>query len=160
LSSAEKCRLVARRMSLTVFSALCGACLSRCLIVSLRGVTMGSKQSPKQSAQSVRQILTGAGFQLMIVSFERGFRWDAGLHGRSNCQLCVNEMALEPASRMPALPTRRREYLNGAEALTSGHTLGLLVMLGEELPAAGFSTGASAAPSCQCRARRARTPTA
>ena len=36
-SSAEKCRLVARRMSLTVSSALCGACLLRCLIVSLLG---------------------------------------------------------------------------------------------------------------------------
>ena len=36
-SSAEKCRLVARRMSLTVSSAFCGACLSRCLIVALLG---------------------------------------------------------------------------------------------------------------------------
>jgi hypothetical protein len=36
-SSAEKCRLVARRMSLTVSAALCGACLSRCPVVSLLG---------------------------------------------------------------------------------------------------------------------------
>jgi len=33
--SAEKCRRVALRMSLTVSSALCGACLSRYLILSL-----------------------------------------------------------------------------------------------------------------------------
>jgi len=44
-SSAEKCRLVARRISLTVSSALCGACLSRCLIMSLLGVTMSRNLS-------------------------------------------------------------------------------------------------------------------
>ena len=53
-SSAENCRLVALRMSLTVSSALCGACLSRCLIVSLLGVTMSRKLSLMQSAQTVR----------------------------------------------------------------------------------------------------------
>src|SRR5688572_1298119 len=53
-SSAENCRLVARRMSLTVSSALCGACLSRCLIVSLHGATTSSILSLTQSAQSVR----------------------------------------------------------------------------------------------------------
>lgn len=53
-SRSANCRLVARRMSLTVSSALCGACLSRCLIVSLRGVTMSRKLSLTQSAQSVR----------------------------------------------------------------------------------------------------------
>jgi hypothetical protein len=57
-SSAEKCRLVARRMSLTVSSALCGACLLRCLIVSLLGVTMSRNLSLTQSAQSVRVVLT------------------------------------------------------------------------------------------------------
>lgn len=45
-------------MSLTVSSALCGAFLSRCLIVPPRGVTMSRKHSPTQSAQSVRQVLT------------------------------------------------------------------------------------------------------
>jgi len=53
-SSAEKCRRVARRMSLTVSSALCGACLSLCLIVSLLGVTMSRKLSLTQTPQTVR----------------------------------------------------------------------------------------------------------
>ena len=47
-------QLVALRISLTVSSALCGACLSRCLIVSLLGVTMSRKLSLMQSAQTVR----------------------------------------------------------------------------------------------------------
>jgi hypothetical protein len=38
-------------MSLTVSSALCDACLSRCLIVSLLGVTISRKLSLTQSAQ-------------------------------------------------------------------------------------------------------------
>jgi hypothetical protein len=53
-SSAEKCRLVALRMSLTVTSALCGARLLRCLIVSLVGLTMSRTLSLAQSAQSGR----------------------------------------------------------------------------------------------------------
>jgi hypothetical protein len=40
--------------ALAISSALRGACLSRCLIVSLLGVTMSRKLSLTQSAQSVR----------------------------------------------------------------------------------------------------------
>lgn len=43
---------------LTVTSALCGVFLSRCLIVSLRGVKMSRKLSLTQSAHSVRWVLT------------------------------------------------------------------------------------------------------
>jgi hypothetical protein len=50
----RECRLVADRISLTVSSALCGACLSRGLIVSHLAVTMSRKLCPTQSAQSVR----------------------------------------------------------------------------------------------------------
>lgn len=49
-SSAEKCRRVARGISRTVTSALCGACLSRCLIVSLLGITMSRKHSYTMSS--------------------------------------------------------------------------------------------------------------
>ncbi len=45
-------------MSLTVSSALFGTCLSRCLIVSLLGVTMSRNHSLTQSHQTVRQVLT------------------------------------------------------------------------------------------------------
>jgi hypothetical protein len=45
-------------MSLTVSSALCGACLSRCLIVSRLGVTMSQKSSVPQAASFVSQVLT------------------------------------------------------------------------------------------------------
>ena len=51
-------RLVALRMSLTVSSALCGACLSRCLIVSILGVTM-SPNSLLCNQLKLSGILTG-----------------------------------------------------------------------------------------------------
>ncbi|MCZ7594317.1 MAG: hypothetical protein M5U16_04885 [Hyphomicrobium sp.] len=45
---------VPRAVSQLSPSALCGACLLRCLIVSLLGVTMSRKLSLTQSTQSVR----------------------------------------------------------------------------------------------------------
>lgn len=58
-SSAENRHLVARRMFLTVFSALRGGCLLlRYNIVSRLGATMSREQSLLQSAQYVQPILT------------------------------------------------------------------------------------------------------
>src|SRR3990172_8189546 len=59
LSSAEKRRRVARRMSRTVFSALSGARSSLCLIGIPPGATMSQKLFLPQSPQSVQHVLTG-----------------------------------------------------------------------------------------------------
>src|SRR3984893_8126919 len=57
-SSAEYCLRVARRMSLTTFSAVSFAKLECCLIFAPVNATMSQKHSLLQSAQFVPRVLT------------------------------------------------------------------------------------------------------
>src|SRR5471032_1729788 len=66
-SSAEYCLRVARRMSLTTFSAVSFAKLECCLIFVPLNVTMSQKPSLLQSTHSVSQALTAD--TLLILGF-------------------------------------------------------------------------------------------
>ncbi len=84
LSSAEKCRRVARRISRMVFSALSGLRSSLCLIVFPPEATTSPKLSLRQSAQSVQHVLTG-NLKHPLISLQMA---RAGL-SKTRCMRCL-----------------------------------------------------------------------